>query len=121
MIENSTISCYDNHTRLYDTYQFAVVPGYREMLDLIAEAAARYLPQKPKILDLGCGTGNASMAILREMPTASIFLLDGSEKMVCAAKDKLSHSNPGAILGSRVADLTKENWAEELEAKDMIA
>ncbi len=35
--------------------------------------------------------------------------------MVCAAKDKLSHSNPGAILGSRVADLTKENWAEELD------
>ena len=115
MSENSTISCYDNHTRLYDTYQFAVVPGYREMLDLVAEAAARYLPQQPKILDLGCGTGNASMSILREMPTASILLLDGSEKMVCAAKDKLSHSNPGAILGSRVADLTKENWAEELD------
>jgi tRNA (cmo5U34)-methyltransferase len=115
MIENSTISCYDDHTRLYDTYQFAVVPGYREMLDLVAEAAARYLPKQAKILDLGCGTGNASMSLLHEMPSANIFLLDGSEKMICAASEKIGNSNPGVILGSRVADLSKESWAEELD------
>jgi len=115
MIENSTISCYDDHTRLYDTYQFAVVPGYREMLDIVAKTAARYLSMQPKILDLGCGTGNASMSILREMPSASIFLLDGSEKMICAASEKIASLNPGAILGSRVADLFRENWSEELD------
>ena len=62
MKDNSTVSCYDRHAKDYDLYQSAVVPGYQEMLDLVAEACRRYLPEEAKIIDLGCGTGNASLA-----------------------------------------------------------
>ena len=68
MGEDATVSCYDKHARAYDLYQSKVVPGYLEMIDLVAEAAHRYLPHKPLIIDLGCGTGNATLAILKRIP-----------------------------------------------------
>jgi hypothetical protein len=36
MTEDPTVSCYDSHAQAYDLYQSAVVPGYQEMLDLVA-------------------------------------------------------------------------------------
>ncbi len=107
-----TISCYDKHARDYDLYQSAVVPGYQEMLDLAAEACKRYLPQEARIIDLGCGTGNAALAVLRKMPSARVYLIDGSGRMVQVAAEKVSCSYPKAILGCKVADLAKSDWDE---------
>ncbi|HPS90646.1 MAG TPA: class I SAM-dependent methyltransferase [Methanothrix sp.] len=109
---NSTVSCYDKHARDYDLYQSAVVPGYQEMLDLAAEACKRYLPQNAMIIDLGCGTGNASMAVLRKMPAARVYLIDGSERMVQVAAEKISRAHPEAILGSKAANLADGDWDE---------
>jgi len=110
----STVSCYDSHARDYDLYQFAVVPGYRDMLDLVASACRRHLPDDARILDLGCGTGNASLAILQQLPSAHIFLLDGSPRMVEIAACKLEQAHPGSISGRRVADLSGEGWQKGL-------
>jgi cyclopropane fatty-acyl-phospholipid synthase-like methyltransferase len=85
------------------------VPGYQEMLDLVAEAAKRYLPKEPKIIDLGCGTGNASSAILNRI-SANIFLIDGSGRMVNAAAEKITRQSPYAIQGTRVANLSRNDW-----------
>ena len=75
-----TVTCYDRHAQAYDLYQSTVVPGYPELLDLVAKACQRFLPPEPRIIDLGCGTGNASLAILKRIP-ARIYLIDGSERM----------------------------------------
>jgi len=115
MKENSTISCYDSHSRQYDLYQSEVVPCYQEALDVAARACSRYLGKNPTILDLGCGTGNASAAVLREVP-ARIFLLDGSGEMVGAAEDKIVSAWPQAVLGRRVADISDEGWDKDLVA-----
>ncbi len=93
MQTDSTVSCYDKHAQAYDLYQSKVVPGYLEMIDLVAEAARRYLPPEPLIIDLGCGTGNATIAILERIQ-ASVFLIDGSARMVCAAEEKISRTYP---------------------------
>ena len=116
MKEDSTVSCYDRHAKDYDLYQSAVVPGYQEMLDLVAEACRRYLPQEAKIIDLGCGTGNAALAVLQKIPSARIYLIDGSERMVKVAAEKISCAYPDAILGCRVADLAGSDWDEGLES-----
>ncbi len=110
-----TISCYDKHARDYDLYQSAVVPGYQEMLDLAAEACQRYLPQNARIIDLGCGTGNASMAMLRKMPAARVYLIDGSERMVQVAAEKISGAYPEAILGCKAANLADGDWDEGID------
>ncbi len=112
MSEDNTVSCYDAHAQAYDLYQSQVVPGYTEMIDLAAEAVHRYLPHEPRIIDLGCGTGNATLAILKRIP-ARVFLIDGSERMVRIAEEKISRTYPDAILGSRVADLSGDDWDED--------
>lgn len=117
---DSTVSCYDRHARDYDLYQSAVVPGYQEMLDLTAEACRRYLPQDAKLIDLGCGTGNASLTVLRKMPSAKIYLIDGSEKMVKIAAEKISSVHQGAILGCKVADLAGSYWDERIVGKGLV-
>ena len=119
MNDNSTVSCYDRHAKDYDLYQSAVVPGYQEMLDLVAEACRRYLPREAKIIDLGCGTGNAALAVLQKIPSARIYLIDGSERMVKVAAEKISCAYPEAILGCRVADLAGSDWDEGLEGDGM--
>ena len=115
-----TVSCYDKHARDYDLYQSAVVPGYLDMLDLVAEACKRYLPQDAKIIDLGCGTGNAALALLRKMPLARIYLIDGSERMVKVAAEKISCAHPGAILGCKVADLAGSDWDEGINGQGLV-
>lgn len=114
MRENSTVSCYDDHARAYDAYQLAVVPGYEEVLDLVAAACCRYLGKNPRIIDLGCGTGNASLAVLDKVPTARIFLIDGSENMIEVAGKKIAEVAPQAVIGSKVADLSQVGWSEGL-------
>jgi tRNA (cmo5U34)-methyltransferase len=112
-----TVSCYDKHARDYDLYQSAVVPGYQEMLDLVAKACRRYLPQEAKFIDLGCGTGNAALAVLQKMPSARVYLIDGSGRMVQVAAEKISCARPQAILGRKVADLSGSDWDEGIDGQ----
>jgi tRNA (cmo5U34)-methyltransferase len=82
------------------------------MLDLAAKTCQRYLPQNAMIIDLGCGTGNASMTMLRKMPAARVYLIDGSERMVQVAAEKISCAYPEAILGCKAANLADGDWNE---------
>lgn len=110
MSEDSTIRCYDRHAAAYDLYQRTVVPEYETAIDTTALTLERLLGRSPKVLDLGCGTGNASAAILKRSVGAKIFLLDGSASMVEAAEKKINAISPGSVIGSKVADLAAEGW-----------
>lgn len=109
MPDSSTVSCYDDHARAYDEYQSAVVPHYDDMLEIVAMACQHYLGKSPKILDLGCGTGNASVAVLKKTPT-KIFLVDGSSRMVEIASEKIERYSPGSVVEYRVEDISKTGW-----------
>jgi SAM-dependent methyltransferase len=112
---DSTVSCYEDHSGAYDCYQEAVVPRYREMLELTGDACRRYLQPNCRIIDLGCGTGNASLAVLEKLP-AKIFLIDGSQKMVAAAERKIGKKAAGAVLGRKVVNISEEGWSAGLDA-----
>jgi tRNA (cmo5U34)-methyltransferase len=123
MVEDSTVSCYSDHSSDYDIYQSAVVPHYKDMLDMVAITCSRYLSQcgsSPRILDLGCGTGNASMAILDKIP-AKVFLFDGSSKMTDIALEKIRSKFPSAIAGHKVADLSSSDWSNDFGTGDYDA
>ena len=123
MPNDSTISCYDDHSRAYDEYQSAVVPYYEDMLDLVARACQRYIGNRSKILDLGCGTGNASAALLKRYPSreVSVFLIDGSKQMVEAAREKVNRISPGSVIGCRVANLSMAGWDQGLSPPEFDA
>ena len=67
-----------------------MVPGYQEMFDLVAEACLRYVPQEAKLIDLGCGTGNAVLAVLLRNPSSKVCLIDSSESMANVALERIS-------------------------------
>jgi len=115
MPEDSTIRCYDRHAAAYDLYQSTVVPEYETALETTAMTLERHLGKSPKVLDLGCGTGNASAAILKRSSGAKIFLLDGSASMVEVAKKKIDAISPDSVIGSKVSDLAADGWDLDLD------
>lgn len=120
MSRDSTVSCYDSHSNAYDVYQSAVVPHYQDMLEIVAATCKRYLKPNPRIIDLGCGTGNASIAILKKTP-ARVFLIEGSGSMVDIALRKIDSEYKDAVTGYKVVDLNDDSWDEDLDAGEYDA
>ena len=66
-----------------------LIPRYDEMLEVIS----RCLPSTSlRILELGCGTGELSLKILKRFPNAQVIALDYSPRMLQFAQDKITAS-----------------------------
>ncbi|MBC9715211.1 methyltransferase domain-containing protein [Streptomyces sp. TRM66268-LWL] len=79
---------FDNASRTYDLLT-GLNPGYRT--DLLRSARRLQLPDAGAglhILDLGCGTGTSTRALLRAAPAARITAVDASSGMLRRAQDK---------------------------------
>ena len=68
-------------------------PDLAEILDLDADVLQDYhrevmtwvvslLPRRPRIIDLGAGTGTAALALARQVPDADVVAVDVSESML---------------------------------------
>ena len=44
------------------------IPGRREILVKVATLVASFVSEKPRILDLGCGSGDVTAEIIRLIP-----------------------------------------------------
>ncbi len=84
---------------------------------MVAKACARYLKPNARIIDLGCGTGNASLAV-QEKLSARIFLVDGSQEMMDIARGKIDKA---AQVGYKVADISQEGWDDGLAREEYDA
>ena len=84
----------------YDSLLDRAVPRYREMI----ERTVSYVPPgKQRILELGCGTGNLTLALARRFPEARLTLVDGSAEMLeCAA----------ARLGNRAVECVEARFED---------
>ncbi|SDM22420.1 class I SAM-dependent methyltransferase [Allokutzneria albata] len=81
-------------------------PGYHAQLRLSARRIG--IPDQgrgQRLLDLGCGTGASTAALLRAAPEAEIVAVDGSAGMLARAKEK-SWPSTVRFVHSRVEDLT---------------
>ncbi|MBN1438376.1 MAG: class I SAM-dependent methyltransferase [Anaerolineales bacterium] len=81
---------FDKDASDYDNHIIRFVPFYREqhamMMDLLPfEKTARI-----RGLDLGAGTGVLAEGILRKYPLAEVTVFDLSDKMIGAARERLS-------------------------------
>jgi trans-aconitate 2-methyltransferase len=74
------------NTKDFDFGMRQLLPRYDEMLEVITDC----LPsQTQRILELGCGTGELSLKILKALPNAEITALDYSPRMVKFAHEKI--------------------------------
>jgi tRNA (cmo5U34)-methyltransferase len=91
----------------FDSGIRALVPHYDEMLNAIVRA----VPEDSKqILELGCGTGELTVKILQRFPTARVYAVDYSSRMLQFARHKMEHAG----LAERVSWIEADfgNWAQ---------
>jgi tRNA (cmo5U34)-methyltransferase len=74
------------------------VPGRREMVSLISRLATENASETPRILDLGCGSGDVTAGILRYRPHAYALLVDISEEMIRLSRDRFQKDPDIRIL-----------------------
>ncbi|BAY77074.1 type 12 methyltransferase [Nostoc linckia NIES-25] len=64
-----------------------LLPRYDEMLEVITRCLSS---TSRRILELGCGTGELSIKILKRCPDAQVIALDYSPRMLQFAQDKIT-------------------------------
>ena len=72
--------------------------NYNQMIEALINAIPDN--ESPRILDLGCGTGNITKKVLERFPNGKVTCFDLSEKMIEIAKEKLSdYDNIEYVMG----------------------
>lgn len=79
-----------------ETGQQAVIDA-PVMLELISELAVKIKPDAENLLDIGCGAGNNTIAILRRKGGINCDLADISLSMLERARERLSNENAGEV------------------------
>jgi trans-aconitate 2-methyltransferase len=77
----------------------------RPFVDLLARCGAE-MPRR--VVDLGCGPGNATVLLAERWPDADVVGVDGSEEMIAAAQRRASSS-----LSFRVGDVLDFGGADD--------
>ncbi|MBE6494705.1 MAG: methyltransferase domain-containing protein [Methanosphaera stadtmanae] len=89
---------FDKVAENYDKEIYKTFPRYDEMIEALVNAIPTDM-DSPKVLDLGCGTGNITKKVLEVFPNAKVTCLDISDKMIEISKEKLSGYDIEYVLG----------------------
>jgi tRNA (cmo5U34)-methyltransferase len=81
------------NTADFDTGIRRLLPKYDEMLDVLVGCIAS---NNHRILELGCGTGELSLKVLQCYPSAEIFAVDYSPRMLDFARTKIESAGYAA-------------------------
>lgn len=103
---------FNREAEAFDKQVLKNIPKYPEMITALINA----IPDKkenPKILDLGCGTGNITLKVLEKFPNSQITCLDLSENMIKIAKNKLEQYESIEYI---IGDFTKTEITEKYDA-----
>lgn len=68
------------------------IPLYREIQTLMASLLPFPKKEYLRVLDLGCGTGETSISLLKEYPLARVTGIDSSTDMLEVARKKVKHT-----------------------------
>lgn len=101
----STASAYFGQmVESYDSLIRRAVPRYDEMTDRLVD----HLPaHTPRILELGCGTGNLTLRLAERYPGATITTVDASPEMTAVTASRVPARTPALVaITVRFEDLS---------------
>ena len=102
-------SAFDADAQDYDRERRMLIPCfdgfYGNAIEVIRDWAA---PEKPRVVDLGAGTGLFSAMVADALPGASLRLLDLSPEMLAQAEERFA-GVPIRAVETQVFDLAKDN------------
>ncbi|MCI0707547.1 MAG: class I SAM-dependent methyltransferase [Ignavibacteriae bacterium] len=99
----------------YDTLIRNFIPYYETVHAMIARWCAAVVPPKPRIIELGGGTGALTATIAEHFPDAEVELWDIDEKMLELARHRL------ARYGSRVKCIERSFYEPLPECDAVVA
>ena len=91
---------FDRIASEYDDLIRRAVPVYESMLSELERALPADGEGVRRIVELGAGTGNASVVVARAFPAATLVLVDAAAEMLDVARARLARElpeRPGAI------------------------
>jgi trans-aconitate 2-methyltransferase len=100
----------------FDSGIRALIPHYDEMLHAIVKAVPADARQ---ILELGCGTGELTVKILQRCPSAHVYTVDYSSRMLQFAQHKMERLGFAERVSWIEADFG--NWAEHGSIQEIQA
>ncbi|MEV0392079.1 class I SAM-dependent methyltransferase [Polymorphospora rubra] len=87
----------------FDALRRQLIPSFDLLYGSAVSVVAMSVPRRPRILDLGAGTGLLSAALLERLPDAELLLVDRSQPMLAKAVQRFARVDHVRTL---VADLT---------------
>ncbi|KAL9596658.1 MAG: hypothetical protein Q9219_005653 [cf. Caloplaca sp. 3 TL-2023] len=108
-IYKSTVEAYNQWAAIYDTDGNFLQALDSLMIPSMLSVITQQLSAKPKLVDLGCGTGRNTAALLN-IPEARILGLDNSSAMLDIAKARCNQAWESSAQHTRAARLDFEIW-----------
>jgi len=104
---------FEKEAREFDRNFFKVAPYYKEAIGALISALSFKETEKIKVVDLGCGTGNITKALLDKYPKASVVCVDLAEGMIKMARAKLKKYKN---VEYRVGNIADEDFSGRYDA-----
>lgn len=105
------------HAAEYDEFIVRVVPRYREQLDRLIDYAPEHAV---RVLELGCGSGNASLRLAARWPHAEFTFVDGAPEMLELTRSRLRAQFPAVAHSARFAAERFEALSLESATIDVV-
>jgi tRNA (cmo5U34)-methyltransferase len=67
------------------------------ILELVAKSESKLLAPGSSVLDLGCGAGNFTLRVLKEVPKLNCHLVDLSEQMLARAQQRVRDGGASSV------------------------
>jgi tRNA (cmo5U34)-methyltransferase len=105
----------------YDSLIRRIVPPYEE----ITRVLVAHLPERAaRVVELGAGTGNLSLALAARYPDASLVLVDAAKEMLDVTRSRIAHAHPNVAARadyrlSRFEDLSMPPASVDAVASQM--
>ena len=91
---------FEEEARDFDDIILKLIPDYAQMVEALVSALPFPKTSAIQGIDLGCGTGTVTQAVLKAFPHARFSCLDIAENMIKMAQLKLrSHANVRCVAG----------------------
>jgi SAM-dependent methyltransferase len=102
----------------FDRMQDRYLVARNERFQVIVRTVRAVRPKPRRILDLGCGTGSLSEAVLEGFPECTLIGLDLDKSLLALAKNRLGRFGQRAIFVCD--DLRKDHWVHSVGQCDAV-
>ena len=104
----------DPHSLLsrWDAQQTAFIKHRDLRFEAIVGTIARVCGSKPRVLDVACGPGSLTRAVLAGLPEASVVAVDKDPVLLAIARDVLGDDGRVEVVD---ADLDVPDWAKAID------